>query len=195
MSIGKLLYTHISLVCLTHSLRNTPQAILHFWGVSSTLRQDSPLNSLINTIRFPRSPFSAEPSLHFIALCSTMAFWAGNLLRHHSCLLFGPWPGALAKLPSRVGISTTVHTIVCVHRHTHGHSWPGRTGSSPTASVISFCTLEWLRGWALLPCVHVIVFVSVCEGPEAYRLYTKGGLWKKHQASRKHHRCCSPDLC
>lgn len=156
---------HDSSLVLTCSLRHTPKSILHFWGASCTQSQDPPLNSLINAIRFPQSLFSAEPSLLSIGLSSTMVFWTGNLRRHHSTLLFGSWPAAPAKLQSRMGISATVCTSAHtqIHKRTYRDSWPGRTGTSPTASVISYCTGKHWSGLGaqLYYSVCVCVCVSV----------------------------------
>lgn len=151
-----------SSLVLTHSLRNTPESILHFWGVLCTWSRDCPLNSLINVVRSPRSPFSSEPPLLSAGLCSTTVFWTGNLRRHHSSLLFGFWPAAPAKLRSKMGISATMYTTA----HTHIHTLLAQKNRHHPHSICNLLlhreTLEWLRGSALLLCVCECVCVCFC---------------------------------
>lgn len=87
------------------------------------------------------------------------------------CLGFGqlPLPSCEAKWASGASMYTTARS----HTHTHRHSWPGRTGTSPTASVISYCTGKHWSGLGAQLLLGVWVCVCVFLGPR--------GLWAIHQ--------------
>lgn len=98
----------------------------------------APLNSLINAIRFPQSPSSAEPSLSS-SLASVVLWYSEQAICGDTTVAFCLGLGQ-SPLPScRAEWASVLH---CTQLNTHKHTycWPGRTGTRPTASVISFCT-------------------------------------------------------
>ena len=113
------------------------------------------------------------------------------------CLGLGQQP-----LPSCEAEWASVLQCTQLRTHTHRHmnihtvSWPGRTGTSPTASVISFCTGKHWSGLGAQLYYCVCTCVCACVwGPRGLSMIHWGWAVKRSTMHQEKHSCfCSVDL-